>query len=62
MKTVGKISSMLLERLAELEDEKVKIKDPVLAERLKIELSLLYDILEDDIGEEYWERIEHQIY
>lgn len=40
--------------------EELKYK-PELARDLKTELSLLYEILGEDIPEEYWEQIEEEI-
>lgn len=61
MKNLTELLQMLYVRLAELQDGRVKINNPQLAEQLKIELSLLYDILSDDVPEEYWEQIEKEI-
>lgn len=58
MKTKQKLLQMLYGRLAELQDGKVKQDKPNLAEKLKIELALLYDILGEEVPEEYWEQIE----
>ena len=41
-----------------MQDGGVKENNPTLAEKLKIELALLYDILGDDVPEEYWAQIE----
>ena len=60
MKTKQKLLSMLFSRLAELKSN-VKQNNQPLAEKLRIELSLLYDILGEDVPEEYWEQIEEEI-
>ena len=52
---------MLYSRLAEHQDGKIKQSKPNLAEKLKIELALLYDILGEEVPEEYWEQIEEVI-
>ena len=61
MKTKQELLQMLFSRLAELQDGKVKQDNPNLAEKLKIELALLYDILGEEVPEEYWEQIEEVI-
>ena len=61
MKTKQKLLQMLYGRLAELQDGKIKQNKPNLAEKLKIELALLYDILGEEVPEEYWEQIEEVI-
>ena len=61
MKTKQKLLQMLYGRLAELQNGKVKQDKPNLAEKLKIELALLYDILGEEVSEEYWEQIEEVI-
>lgn len=63
MKTKNELLKMTFCRLAELEEmqEHYKKEKPALLEQLKIELSLLYDILGEEIPEEYWERIENII-
>ena len=61
MKTKQKLLQMLYGRLAELQNGKVKQDKPNLAEKLKIELALLYDILGEEVPEEYWEQIEEVI-
>lgn len=58
MKTKSELLQMLYSRLSELQDGGVKENNPTLAEKLKIELALLYDILGDDVPEEYWAQIE----
>ena len=61
MKTKKELLEMLFSRLAELQ----YIKDNSLRERLTLklrtELSLLYNILGDDVPEEYQEEIEELI-
>ena len=61
MRTKQKLLQMLYGRLAELQNGKVKQDKPNLAEKLKIELALLYDILGEEVPEEYWEQIEELI-
>lgn len=61
MKTKQELLQMLYSRLAELQDGKVKQDKPNLEEKLKIELALLYDILSEEVPEEYWEQIEEVI-
>lgn len=61
MKNLAELNSMLFARLAELQDGRVKVNNPQLAEQLRIELALLYDILGEDVPDEYWEQIEEKI-
>ena len=61
MKTKQEILSMLYSRLAELQDGRIKTVNPPVAEILRTELNLLWDILGDDVPEEYWEQIEEEI-
>jgi len=61
MKSKEELLQMLYVRLAELQDGRVKVNTPELARNLKTELSLLYEILGEDIPEEYWEQIEEEI-
>lgn len=61
MKTKQELMSMLLSRLAELEDGRIRHANPDMYVKLQTELALLYDILGEDVDEEYWERIEAQI-
>ena len=61
MKTKQELLSMLYSKLAELQDGRIKVNNPTFAEQLKIELSLLYDILGDDAPEEFWEQIEKEL-
>ena len=59
MKTKQELLSMLFCRLAELQHG--GISNPAMAEQIKIELSLLYDILGDEAPEYYWKQIEKEI-
>ena len=52
---------MLFVKLSELQNSNIKTIDPEFAKQLKIELSLLYDILGEEIEEEYWKQIEKEI-
>ena len=61
MKTKQELLSMLFARLAELQHGGIKIDNPEYAKQEAIELSLLYDILGDEVPEEYWEQIEKEI-
>ena len=61
MKTKEEILSMLYNRLAELQDGRIKTVNPTIAKRLQAELNLLWKILSDDVPEEYWEQIEEEI-
>ena len=61
MKSEKELLQMLFSKLAELQDGRVKQTNPVLAERLRVELSLLYDILGDSVPEEYYIQIEKEI-
>lgn len=61
MKTKQEILSMLYSRLAELQDGRIKTINPTMAKKLQAELNLLWDILGDDVPEEYWEQIEEEI-
>lgn len=61
MKTKQELLQMLYSRLAELKSSTVKQDNPSLAEKLRIELALLYDILGEDVPEEYWEQVEEEI-
>lgn len=61
MKTKQELLQMLYSRLAELQGSTIKHNKPELAEKLKIELALLYDILGEEVPEEYWEQIEEVI-
>lgn len=59
MKSKEELSTMAYANLIELEHGGMKEE---VKERLRIELDLLYKILDEDMEEEYWERIEKQIY
>lgn len=61
MKTKQELLKMLFSRLAELQNGKIKQDNPKYAEQERIELSLLYDILGEEVPEEYWEQIETEI-
>ena len=61
MKTKQELLSMLYSRLAELQDGRIKTVNPTIAKRIQAELNLLWDILIDDVPEEYWEQIEEEI-
>ena len=61
MKTKQELMKMLFERLAELQDGRIKTDNHAVAEKLRIELALLYAVLGDDIPEEYWCQIEEVI-
>ena len=60
MKTKKELLSMLFARLAELQDRRI-ITNITAAEKLRIELALLYAVLGDDIPEEYWCQIEEVV-
>ena len=61
MKTQQELLQMLYSRLAELQDGRIKTVNPIIAKKLQTELNLLWDILIDDVPEEYWEQIEEEI-
>lgn len=61
MKTQQELLQMLFSRLAELQDGRIKTVNPTTTKRLQTELNLLWDILIDDVPEEYWEQIEEEI-
>ena len=68
MKTKQELLQMLFAKLAELQDLNKKgftsdtvVQTARFAQRLQIEVALLYDILGDDVPEEYWEQIEEEI-
>lgn len=61
MKTKQELLKMLFSRLAELQYGKIKVDNPEFAKQEAIELSLLYDILGDDVPEDYWASIEAEI-
>ena len=62
MKKADELYKMLFEKLAELQDGRIKKDNPDFAKHLAIELGLLYDILGDLVPEEYWEEIEVERY
>ena len=61
MKTKQELLEMLFSRLSELQDGRIKIVNPTMTKRLQTELNLLWDILIEDVPEEYWEQIEEEI-
>ena len=61
MRTQQELLQMLYSRLAELQDGRIKTVNPTVAKRIRTELNLLWDILIDDVPEEYWEQIEEEI-
>ena len=61
MKTQQELLQMLYNRLAELQDGRIKAVNPTMTKRLQTELNLLWDILGEDVPEEYWEQIEEEI-
>ena len=61
MKTKQELLEMLFAKLAELQDGRIKTVNPIIAKKLQTELNLLWDILIDDVPEEYWEQIEEEI-
>ena len=61
MRTKQELLQMLYSRLAELQDGRIKTVNPTMTKRLQTELNLLWDILIDDVPEEYWEQIEEVI-
>ena len=61
MKTKQELLEMLFAKLAELQDERIKTVNPTVAKKLQTELNLLWDILGEDVPEEYWEQIEEEI-
>lgn len=61
MKTKQKLLEMLFAKLVELQDGRIKTVNPTMAKKLQVELNLLWDILGDDVPEEYWEQIEEEI-
>ena len=61
MKTQQELLQMLYSRLTELQDGRIKTVNPTMTKRLQTELNLLWDILIDDVPEEYWEQIEEEI-
>ena len=61
MKTKQKLLEMLFAKLAELQDGRIKTVNPIIAKKLQTELNLLWDILGEDVSDEYWEQIEEEI-
>lgn len=61
MKTKEQLLRMLFEILAELQSGTTK-SNKCLDASLRTKLELLYEILEDEVPEEYWEQIENEIY
>lgn len=61
MKTKEEMMQMLFSKLAELQDLIEEDDESVLIARLQAEVALLYDILGEDVPEEYWEQIEEAI-
>ena len=62
MKTKQELLEMLFAKLAELQDGRIKTVNPTVAKKLQTELNLLWDILGEDVPEEYWEQIEEEIW
>ena len=62
MKSKEELLQMLYFRLSELEDGSIKTENPEFARQEAVELGLLYDILGDEVKEEYWGRIEEERY
>ena len=61
MKTKQELLEMLFAKLAELQDGRIKTVNPTMAKKLQVELNLLWDILGNNVPEEYWEQIEEEI-
>ena len=61
MKTKQELLEMLFAKLAELQDGRIKTVSPTIAKRIQAELNLLWDILGEDVPEEYWKQIEEEI-
>lgn len=61
MRTKQELLKMLFSRLAELQHGGIKVDNPEYAKQEAIELALLYDILGDEVPEDYWEQIEKEI-
>lgn len=61
MKTKQELLEMLFAKLAELQDGRIKTVNPTVAEILRTQLNLLWDILGDDVPEEYWDQIWEEI-
>lgn len=60
MKTKEELLQMLQNRLKALQEGTIKITDPIRAARMRIELSLLRDILGEDLPQEYLRPIKEQ--
>lgn len=60
MKNVKWVYKKLFVTLAELQSGTTK-SNPSLDLHLRHDLELLYDILDDEVPEEYWEQIEEEI-
>ncbi len=61
MITKEEMMQMLFSKLAELQDLIEENNESVLTARLQVEVALLYNILGEDVPEEYWEQIEEVI-
>lgn len=61
MRTKEEMMQMLFSKLAELQDLIEENNESVLKARLQTEVALLYNILGEDVPEEYWEQIEEVI-
>lgn len=61
MRTKQELLKMLFSRLAELQHGGIKVDNPEYAKQEAIELALLYDILGDEVPEDYLEQIEKEI-
>lgn len=68
MKTKEELLQMLFAKLAELQNltsncltTETNWQQEILANKLQAEVALLYDILGEDVPEEYWEQIEEVI-
>lgn len=53
MKTKQELLEMLFAKLAELQDGRIKTVNPIIAKKLQTELNLLWDILGEDVSDEY---------
>lgn len=62
MKTKQELLQMLYSRLAELQDGRIRHSNPDMYDKLRTELALLYDILGEEVPEEYWGQIEEILY
>lgn len=60
MKTKEELLQMLQNRLEALREGTIKSTDPIRAARMRIELSLLRDILGEDLPQEYLRPIKEQ--